>query len=80
MMSEPYRPIACALHDEYEIAIMRRNRLRLRWIDDSGTVHKCEVMPKDILVKNKEEYLLAVNVDGEQELCIRLDKIIILSS
>jgi transcriptional antiterminator Rof (Rho-off) len=75
MTNKPYLPIACAMHDEYEIAIMRRKILHLKWVADNGEVHKCEVLPIDILVKNKEEYLLAVKVDDEQELCIRLDKI-----
>jgi transcriptional antiterminator Rof (Rho-off) len=80
MMSEQYQPIACVVHDEYEIAIMRRSKLQLKWIDDNGEVHKSEVLPRDIQVSNKEEYLLAVNVDDGQELCIRLDKITLLDN
>jgi len=77
-MNEPYRPVACALHDEYEIAIMRKNRLHLMWLDDDGNVHNCEVLPEDILVKDKSEYLLASDVDNQHTLCIRLDKITLL--
>jgi len=51
MTNKPYLPIACAMHDEYEIAIMRRKILHLKWVADNGEVHKCEVLPIDILVK-----------------------------
>jgi transcriptional antiterminator Rof (Rho-off) len=79
-MNEPYLPIACALHDEFEIAIMHRKILPLKWIDDNGKTHQFDVLPEDILVKEGAEYLLAKSLDTERELCIRLDKIVLLGS
>ena len=78
-MSEPYVPIACALHDEYEIAIMHKKHLRIKWSDDGCEQHTGDVLPKDILVKDKQEFLVADAENGEA-LCIRLDKISILES
>ena len=77
-MTEPYQPIACALHDEYEIAIMRKQYLIIKWTDEHG-FHTGEVLPEDILVKNREEFLLAKTNKGES-LCIRLDKIHLLEA
>ena len=76
-MRKPYKPIACALHDEYEIAIMQKKYILLKWLDNSGEYHKVNVLPKDIRVRNREEFLIAVTPDKE-ELCIRLDEITLL--
>lgn len=75
-MDDPYDPIACVLHDEYEIAIMHKKHLDIEWLDETGGLHSARVLPKDILVKNKEEFLLATTKENE-ELRIRLDKITI---
>ena len=73
-MSESYIPIACSLHDEYEIAIMQKNHLNIKWLDEEGQFSSASVLPMDILVKNKEEFLIAKTTDNK-ELKIRLDKI-----
>jgi Rho-binding antiterminator len=77
-MIDPYQPIACALHDEYEIAIMHKQQLNIKWSDDDGQ-HTAKVLPKDILVKDRQEFLIAESLD-KAELCIRLDKIILLGN
>ena len=77
-MTEPYKPIACALHDEYEIAIMRRQKLNITWFDDNGCSHGSLVLPVDTRVENGEEFLIVEDEDGER-LMIRLDRITILS-
>ena len=76
-MTKPYQPIPCALHDEYEIAIMHKKHLRIKWSDDRDEQHTGDVLPKDILVKDKQEFLVADAENGEA-LCIRLDNITIL--
>jgi transcriptional antiterminator Rof (Rho-off) len=76
-MNKHYKPIACSLHDEYEIAIIHRKYLNIKWLDDTGVNHTDKVLPKDVLVKNKEEFLVAYTQDN-RELCIRLDKITLL--
>ena len=73
-MTEPYKPIICSLHDEYEIAIMKKRHLTIKWLDDSGVSRSEKVLPKDILVKDGEEFLVA-NAEDNKELKIRLDKI-----
>ena len=78
-MTTVYKPIACALHDEYEIAIMHKKQLNIKWIDEAEQEHNANVRPTDILVKDKQEFLIARTQDGEV-LCIRLDKIFLLDS
>jgi len=68
---KPYQPIACALHDVYEIAIMRRQRLRLQW-SDGGQQHDATLQPLDLNTVDAAEWLLVETRHGEQ-LSIRLD-------
>lgn len=80
-MPKPYKPISCPLHDQYEIAIMYKKHLKIKWSDAEGNQQTAKVLPKDILVKNKEEFLLAETFGSAQEnkaLCVRLDKITLL--
>ena len=81
-MNNQYKPIACSLHDEYEVAIMQKKYLNIKWLDDAGVNHTEKVLPKDILVKNKEEFLVARthhdNAQDNTQLYIRLDKITLL--
>ena len=76
-MNTSYIPIACALHDEYEIAIMKKSRINIKWLTESGDSRHEAVLPIDLLVKNKEEFLVAVD-RANNELYIRLDKITLL--
>lgn len=75
-MIDSYQPIACALHDEYEIAIMHKQQLNISWTDDTGQ-HTARVLPKDILVQDRQEFLIAESLE-KKELCIRLDRITLL--
>ncbi len=76
-MLQPYEPIACALHDEYEIAIMHKRKLSIKWLDNN-TVFTGIVLPVDILVRNGEEFLVASLLSESKDVCIRLDKITLI--
>ena len=46
-----YMPISCDLHSEYELAILRRQWLRLVWSDENSarnTIHDQIVLPLDL--------------------------------
>jgi transcriptional antiterminator Rof (Rho-off) len=73
-MNKPYKPIACALHSEYEVAIMHKKQLSIKWLDEHNEIHRAVILPKDILVKNGEEFLIAEAQEGSL-LRIRLDHI-----
>ncbi len=70
MVNKPYQPIACALHDEYEIAIMHKKQLNISWSDNEG-LHTVRVIPKNILVKDRQEFLIAESRSKKTH-CIRL--------
>lgn len=78
MNTKPYQPIACALHDQYELAIMHKKPLRISWSDNNGR-HSALVVAKDILVKDRQEFLIAESQDNRQY-CLRLDRISLLAS
>jgi transcriptional antiterminator Rof (Rho-off) len=72
---DSYKPIACGLHSEYELVIIRRVNLRLGWMDAHGQEHIGNILPLDIYTRDHAEYLIVRNIDGQQHE-IRLDRII----
>jgi Rho-binding antiterminator len=68
-----YRPIACDLYSEYEIAILHRRRLRLTW-SVNNVIYNQVVLPLDLKTENKQEFLLCQTETGEP-LRIRLDHV-----
>lgn len=74
MSDSPYRPIPCADYDIYEIAIMQKRLLMLKWQSESAESHEKSVRPVKLEIKDGAEYLF-VQADNEAEFIIRLDKI-----
>lgn len=72
---EPYTPITCGLHSEYELAIMRRASLHIGWQDDNGQQRIGTLWPIDLLTRNHVEYLVARDAGNEIH-HIRLDRIL----
>ena len=70
---DPYAPIACARYSEYEVAILHRQKLRLRWHEDNVHYDR-EVLPLDLKTVNHEEFLI-FRADSGEILTIRLDRI-----
>jgi transcriptional antiterminator Rof (Rho-off) len=70
-----YHPISCSNYDQYEIAILHGQALRVTWRDAQGIVHVETLRPRDLQTKAGEEYLLAETGVG-QSLALRLDKIL----
>ena len=70
-----YQPISCALHSEYELAIMHKQSLRLSWKDEHGNIRSEDVILTDIQTANHQEFLIA-NTDNHKQLKIRLDHIV----
>ena len=68
-----YVPISCDLHSEYELAILRRQWLRLVWADNN-VIHDEVVLPLDLKTKHHEEYLVC-RVKGDTTREIRLDRV-----
>lgn len=72
-----YQPIACHLHDVYESAIVSRQSLNLRWLQD-GIEQQQTVRPRDLNTRDGAEWLLAETRHGDT-LNLRLDWIIQVS-
>lgn len=70
MSEEPYRPIACSLHDILEANAVRRRRCTIRHRTDTGEA-VVEGVIEDIYARQGVEYL---RLDDGTE--IRLDRIL----
>ena len=73
-----YRPVDCARHSEYELAIMQQRQLQLTWHDRQGASRSETVKPVDLFARGGAEFLRVTRA-GEQEEEIRLDRIIACS-
>ena len=69
-----YKQVSCEAHSLYEVAVMRRTPVVVRWQEDSE-IREARLMPLDVETKNREEFLLARDVN-ERSLRIRLDRIL----
>ncbi len=69
-----YTPVDCGVYARYELAIMRRRRLRLTWRDEDGLTRIDTVRPLDLETRAGEEFLLIEDSAGRQRR-IRLDRI-----
>lgn len=69
----PYRPIACDLYSEFEVAIMHRQRMHLRWVE-GNVIHDQTVTPVDLQTRQHAEFLVC-RVGGAAPFAVRLDHI-----
>ena len=69
-----YQPIASHLHNIYEIAIIKRQSLTLRWLANGEEIQQT-VRPLDLKASDGAEWLHAESSHGEP-LIIRLDWIL----
>ena len=75
-MSGDYTPIPCAAHDGLEFAVLRRQHLRLTWLDQDGRTQFSErVLPCDVATRDGAEWLTIKRPGGEPEV-VRLDRIL----
>lgn len=74
-----YQPIACIDHERLEFAVLRRQRLLLRWQDEAGTVREAVVLPIDVATRQGAEWLSYREADGP-EAVLRLDRILSFAS
>lgn len=70
-----YQSIACGLHSQYELAIMHKQKITLRWQDATDHTYNETLHPLDLIAESGEEFLIARSDDGMQHK-IRLDRIL----
>ncbi|WP_432471703.1 Rho-binding antiterminator [Amphritea sp. HPY] len=71
---DSYKPINCEVHDDYELACLRRAIYQVIWRDPQGRIHKQKLRFLDLEISNSEEFLVAENRAGKR-FRIRLDYI-----
>lgn len=69
-----YTPIDCGQYSDYELAILRKWKLRIGWRDALGLSHIEMLVPRDLQTRQGEEFLIAETLTGVR-LEIRLDQI-----
>lgn len=71
---DPYTPIDCDLHSQYELAIMQHHKVNLRW-HENGTTRQETVLPVDLITREGMEFL-KIRIHDEEPREIRLDRIV----
>ncbi len=72
---DEYISIACAFHEQLEFAVLRRNCLNLRYLDETAGEREMDVLPTDVATRDKAEWLSYRTSTGEEG-TIRLDRIL----
>ena len=74
MNQTPYTPIACGLHETYQLAAIKKLQIDLVWQIEGGNKRKARVRIEDVYTHSQAEYLKVITQAGEA-LDIRLDQI-----
>jgi Rho-binding antiterminator len=74
-MTPEYIPISCELYSEYELVIIRRRTLRVRWKDRYGMDRVETLKPTDLRTRRHAEFMIARNHLGQRRV-LRLDRIV----
>lgn len=74
-MEKEYKPIACGLYDELELRALRKQKVKIVFLNDKKENGIVECVIADLFSKNKVEYLKTE--DGN---IIRLDDVIELDN
>ena len=72
MDKQNYQPIACGLHEQYQLAAMRGTLLDLSWKNESGEPISARLRVLDVATRNGAEFLTAETPAGDRHE-IRLD-------
>lgn len=70
MRQTPYTPVACSLHDELQLLVMRQRLVRWSFTDDGGRTVTTEARATDILSRDGAEWVILD--DGT---AVRLDRL-----
>ena len=74
MAMSNYVPIPCAFHERLEFAVLRRQRLHLRYWDGTAEIEVL-VLPLDVATRDGAEWL-TFQADSGTSQVLRLDAII----
>lgn len=74
-MADVYRPISCIEHERLEFAVLRRQRLWLRFRTGTGAECRMVVLPVDVFTRDGGEWLRYRGEDGVDG-TLRLDHLL----
>lgn len=74
MDKQNYQPIACGLHEQYQLAAMRGVTLDMAWLDGAGEPMSARLRVLDVATRNGAEFLSIETLTGDRHE-IRLDRI-----
>jgi transcriptional antiterminator Rof (Rho-off) len=74
MTHQDYTPIACGLHEEFQLAAMRGALLDVNWESETGVRLNERLRVLDVFTRDQPEYLSGETTAGARRL-IRLDRI-----
>ncbi len=74
LMSD-YVPIPCIEHERLEFAVLRRQKLNLRWKGEDGKERQRTVLPTDVGTRDQAEWLTYQESSGAVGV-VRLDSIL----
>ncbi|MBT8338232.1 MAG: hypothetical protein KJO11_16715 [Gemmatimonadetes bacterium] len=75
-MTERYRPIDCALHDELQLRVLRGRDVEVEWTDPTGAARRSVGRVTDVFSRDGAEYLrLAAGRDVRLDRLTRVDGI-----
>ena len=70
-----YAPISCIEHERLEFAVLRRQKLDRRWLDEAGEARHSIVLPTDVATRDQSEWLTYQDSTGTIGV-LRLDRIL----
>lgn len=71
-MTDDYTPIDCDVYERFELAVMHRESLFIRWRDSDGVTHMEWLQPFDLRARAGEEFLHSRTPAGDERV-LRLD-------
>jgi Rho-binding antiterminator len=72
-VDDRYKPISCSTYSDFEVAILHRRKLRLRWAE-GNVIHDEIVTPLDLQTREHQEFLICRDATGASR-TLRLDHI-----
>ena len=72
-VEKQYQPISCSTYSGFEVAILHRRKLHLRWVE-GNVIHDEIVTPLDLQTREHQEFLICRDVNGAAH-TLRLDHI-----
>jgi transcriptional antiterminator Rof (Rho-off) len=73
---DSYQAIPCADYSRYELWIMHGQNLQMAWRDADGQEHIGLLQPIDLQTRDRQEFLIAMPINRDDVLYIRLDRIL----